>query len=399
VSDAHHGAALPSSERWAVLEPLLDAALALSPHERVAYLDEACGADVSLRAEVGRLLAACDRVEDETGHLEQPAAARFASLWDDRIDEARFQAAIADRYRIEGEAGRGGMAIVYRARATPDDRVVALKVLRTTMSAGGSARFRREIALAARLQHPHILPLLESGECDGRLWYTMPLVAGESLGDRVRREGRLSIAPAVQILSEICDALVCAHAEGVVHRDLKPDNVLLADGHALIADFGVAKAIFTATHDDTGAPQADDIRTATGVGLGTPTYMAPEQAAGVRSVDHRADLYALGVIAYEILAGVTPFTGESRQALLTAHLAERPVPLSVHHRGVPAALDALVMRLLEKQAADRPGSAAEVSAALDGLEVSDVTGTMWSAPRWTGRVAAVPSLWRRWWRE
>jgi len=347
-----------------VLEPLLDAALERSPGERDSYLDEACGADVVLRAEVGQLLAACERLQRDTRSLEQPAPVRFASLWDERFDEARFQAAIDERYRIDGEVGRGGMAIVYRARDTRDERPVALKVLRAATSADGSARFRREIALGAQLVHPRILPLLDSGECDDRLWYTMPLVTGESLGARLRREGKLPIPEAVRILREIAEGLGFAHALGIVHRDLKPDNVLLAGGHAVIADFGVAKAVFVATHGDTTTAGSPDIRTATGVGVGTPAYMAPEQAAGERSIDHRADLYALGVIAYELLTGVPPFTGTSRQALVTAHLAQRPASLSAHRRDVPAALDALVMRLLEKRATNRPGSAAEVIEAL-----------------------------------
>ena len=364
MTDTRSGAALPSAERWAVLEPLLDAVLALSPNERRAYLDATCGADSALRVEIDALLAAWDRHPVDTDDLDQPAAIRFASLWDEGVDQARFEAAIGEHFRLEGELGRGGMAIVYRARDRRDDRLVALKVLRATASAGGAARFRREIALAARLTHPHILPLLDSGKCGDRLWYTMPLVTGESLGTLLHREGRLPVAQAVRILREIAEALAWAHAHGVVHRDLKPDNVLMADGHTVIADFGVAKAL-TATHGDSAiTEQADGIRTATGAGLGTPAYMAPEQAAGAKSVDHRTDLYALGVIAYELLTGAPPFTGPSRQALITAHLAERPVRLSARRRDVPRALETLAMRLLEKQAADRPASAAEVSALL-----------------------------------
>ena len=391
VTDPDAQAALPSAARWSALEPLLDAALARAPNERRAFLDEACGADTSLRAEIGQLLMACERLEGEPRYLEEPAAVRFASLWDERFDEAQFQAAIDGRYRIEGELGRGGMAIVYRVCDRRDDRQVALKVLRTATSPGGSARFRREIALAAQLRHPSILALLDSGENDGRLWYTMPFVTGESLGARLRREGRLPIGEGVRLLREICDGLACAHAQGIIHRDLKPDNVLLADGHAVIADFGVAKAVFSATHGDRSAP-TDDIRTVTGVGVGTPAYMSPEQCAGERSIDHRADLYALGVMAYELLAGVPPFRGESRQALVTAHLAERPAPLSTHRRDVPAALDTLVLRLLEKQAVNRPGSAADVGVTL--AVIDDSLGATGAAPRtqWWAE------LWHRSWR-
>ena len=364
VNDGLPHERLPSAERWSVLEPLMDAALDRAPDERESYLDAACAGDVALRREIGQLLAVHGRHQRETRSLEQPAAVQFASLWDEHFDEARFQAGIADRYRIDGEAGRGGMAIVYRAHHTGDGRPVALKVLRALTSAGGSTRFRREIALATRLSHPRIVPLLDAGECDGRLWYTMPFVAGESLGARLRRDGRLPIAEVVRLLREISEGLAFAHALGIVHRDLKPDNVLLADGHAVIADFGVAKAVFVATHGEAVALGVADLRTATGVGVGTPTYMSPEQAAGERSIDHRTDLYALGVMAYELLVGVPPFTATSRQALMTAHLAERPARLSKHRRDVPAALEALVMRLLEKQATNRPASAAQVIAAL-----------------------------------
>jgi serine/threonine protein kinase len=389
VTDPDAPLGLPSAARWSVLEPLFDAALARAPNDRNAFLDEACGADASLRAEIGQLLVACERLEGEPRYLEQPAAIRFASLWDERFDEAQFQAAIDGRYHIECEVGRGGMAIVYRVCDRRDDRQVALKVLRTATSPGGPARFRREIALAAQLRHPHILALLDSGESDGRLWYTMPLVVSESLGARLHREGRLPIADVVRLLGEICDGLACAHERGIVHRDLKPDNVLLADGHAVIADFGVAKAVFSATHGDVPTARTDDIRTVTGVGVGTPAYMSPEQCAGERSIDHRADLYALGIMAYELLAGLTPFRGESRQALVTAHLAERPAPLSAHRRDTPAALDTLVLRLLEKQAANRPASAADVGSTL--AAIGESLGETVNTPRgrwWT----------RRWWR-
>ena len=349
-----------------MIEPILDAALALPARERRSHIDEACGDDDSLRKEIERLAGACEQLESAESYLDQPAAVRFACLWDDRLDRAKFESAIDERYEIENEIGSGGMAIVYRARDKREGQVVALKVFRAAASAGGAARFRREMALAACLEHPRILPLLDSGECVDRLWYTMPLVAGESLGDRVRRESALPIPQSVSILRDIAEGLGYAHARGVVHRDLKPDNVLLADGRALIADFGVAKAILTATFG--AGVTADDVRTSTGIAVGTPTYMSPEQAAGEKSVDYRTDLYALGVIAYEILTGAPPFTASSRQAMMTAHLAARPRPLSRHRRDVPPLLDSLVMRLLEKRAGDRPASAADVLAVFAKLE-------------------------------
>jgi serine/threonine protein kinase len=348
---------LPSSERWTLLEPILDGAMAREASARAAYLAGACGTDASLRDEVERLIAACERLERDADYLEQPAVVRFANLWDERLDQARFRAAIGDRYTIEDELGAGGMAVVYRARDR-GGRLVALKVLRATASAGVAARFRQEIALASQLSHERIVPVLDSGNVDDRLWYTMPLVDGESLGGRLRRGGLLSIPDALCILRDIAEALAFAHSRGVVHRDLKPDNVLLADGRAMIADFGVAKAILAASVAE------DGIRTSTGATVGTPAYMSPEQYAGEKSLDHRADLYALGVIAYEILTGAPPFSGSSRQALMTAHLAEIPSRASKRRKEIPAVVDTLVMRLLAKRAIDRPASAAEVVALL-----------------------------------
>jgi len=189
----------------------------------------------------------------------------------------------------------------------------------------------------------------------------MPFVAGESLGSRLRRDGRLPVDETIRMLAEICEGLIAAHDRGVIHRDLKPDNILL-DPHPVIADFGIAKAMFDATHGD--GRRTDEVRTATGVGLGTPAYMSPEQVAGVRSIDHRADLYALGVIAYEMLTGEPPFTGSSRQSVVTAQLAKQPVRPSSRRPEIPLALDALVMRLLEKDASDRPKSAFDLLEAL-----------------------------------
>jgi serine/threonine-protein kinase len=334
---------------------LLDAALALGPGERAAFIERACGADVDLRRELARMVAACDRSDGES-ILAQPAAERFASLWDERLDGDVLQAALAGEFALEEEVGRGGLAIVYRARDLRDQHVVALKVLRTTVSVQGMARFRREIALAAGLSHPGILPVLRSGEHAGRLWYTMPLADGESLGARLRRDARVALTEGVGLLRDVAAALEHAHARGVVHRDLKPDNILLIGGRAVIADLGVAKAL-AAAHD--GSSEGD-ISTATGVSVGTPAYMAPEQATGEGVVDHRADLYSLGVIAYQLLAGVLPFVGESRQALLLAQLTRRPVPVSAHRPEVPPGLERLVMTLLARNAADRPDSAREV---------------------------------------
>jgi serine/threonine-protein kinase len=382
MSDASAIPTFPSRERWQALEPLLDTALSLSIDQRERFLDQTCVTDPALREELERMLAACDRLARVDPLLSRPAVERFASLWDEPGELRWLESELADRYRFEGETGRGGMAVVYRARDLRHGRSVAVKVLRGTPGERGTARFRREIALAANLQHPHIVPVFDSGESGGRLWYTMPFVEGESLGRRLRREGRLEIPEAVRVVREIADALAYAHARGVVHRDLKPDNVLLSGGHAVIADLGIAKAVgdsatagietsqqgtATSVTFDSRLPTLDSLH------AGTPAFMAPEQIVADAVVDHRADLYALGVIAYQLLAGVPPFVGTSRHALFDAHLTEKPVPLSRHRGDVSPALERLVMQLLEKRADDRPRSAADVLAALDEIAVAPLS--------------------------
>ena len=228
-----------------------------------------------------------------------------------------LKAAVAEHYTIEHEIGSGGMATVYLARDIKHDRKVALKVLRPDLAAAlGPDRFIREIRIAARLTHPHILPLHDSGEANGFLYYVMPYIDGESLRAKIERQGELPVHDAAKILSEVVDALAHAHGQGIVHRDVKPDNVLMSGQHALVTDFGVAKAISEATG-------RQELTTA-GVALGTPTYMAPEQAAAAPHIDHRADIYAVGVLAYELLAGRPPFEGATPQAILAAHVMEPP---------------------------------------------------------------------------
>ncbi|MEZ4413159.1 MAG: serine/threonine-protein kinase [Gemmatimonadales bacterium] len=262
---------------------------------------------------------------------------------------ARLAAALSDRYRIERELGQGGMATVYLAEDLKHDRKVAIKVLREDLSASlGKERFLREIKVAAGLQHPHVLPLYDSGEADGLLFYVMPFVDGLSLRERLVKEGELPIDEAVRILRDIADALSEAHKHGIVHRDLKPENVMLRGRHALVTDFGVAKALSEATGRQS--------ITTVGIALGTPTYMAPEQAVADPMVDHRADIYAFGVVAYELLAGTPPFTGMNPQQVLAAHVTAAAEPIGTH-RTVPTALSTLVMRCLEKKPADRWQSA------------------------------------------
>ena len=273
----------------------------------------------------------------------------------------RLKAALADRYQIERELGRGGMATVYLAEDPKHHRHVAIKVLKPELAeALGPERFLREIAITGQLNHPHILPLLDSGEADGLVYYVMPYVEGESLRDRLDQEASLPLDDAVRYLRHVADALSAAHARGVVHRDIKPENVLLSGRHALVADFGVAKAVSAATE----GPQL----TTAGVSLGTPAYMAPEQAVGDPDIDRRADVYAFGVLAYEMLAGRLPLTGPTAQAIMAAHVTDVPEPIAAHRPELPEPLAAAVMRCLEKDADARWQSADDLLRELEALE-------------------------------
>ena len=279
-----------------------------------------------------------------------------------------LQASLGSQYILERELGGGGMSQVFLAEEAALGRKVVIKVLPPEMGAALSGeRFRREVGVAARLQHPHIVPLLSAGEAAGLPYYTMPFVAGESLRARLARGGRLPPAEAVSILRDVARALAAAHEQGVVHRDIKPDNILLTGGSAAVTDFGVAKALSAAQRTAEHAVSGDDDGSLTqlGVALGTPAYVAPEQAAADPNVDHRADIYALGATAYEMLAGASPFAGRTPQAMMVAHITEAPEPLALRAPDCPPALAALVMRCLEKDPAQRPQTAGEVLAALD----------------------------------
>jgi eukaryotic-like serine/threonine-protein kinase len=272
----------------------------------------------------------------------------------------RLVQALSDRYEIERELGAGGMGTVYLARDLRHDRKVALKVFRPEVGAAvGAERFLREIRLAASLTHPHILPLHDSGEAGEYLYYVTPYIEGESLRARIRQEGPLPIPDVVRLLSHLAEALSAAHARGIVHRDLKPANVLLSGRNALLADFGVAKALDEASGEE-------DL-TAFGMTVGTPKYMAPEQAAGEEDIDHRADLYALGVLGYEMLTGSPPFEGPSSQSVLAAHLTQPPEPIAREREGVPPALADAIMRCLEKRPEDRWQEASELAEALEAV--------------------------------
>ena len=284
----------------------------------------------------------------------------------------RLTAALADRYRIQRELGQGGMATVYLAHDLRHDRKVALKVLRPELSAIlGANRFLAEIKTTANLQHPHILSLFDSGEADGLVYYVMPFVEGESLRDRLHREHQLPVEEAVRIAREVADALGYAHAAGIIHRDIKPENILLHGGHAMVADFGIALA---ASRTEGGSRMTE-----TGMSLGTPFYMAPEQAMGEREITAKADIYALGCVLYEMLTAEPPFTGATPQAIVARVMTEEPRPLTLQRRTIPPHVEAAVMTALSKLPADRFASAREFSAAL-GNTAFVTTTTMRTAP-------------------
>ena len=265
--------------------------------------------------------------------------------------------ALAARYRLSHEIGRGGMATVFRAHDLKHDRPVALKVLKPELAAAlGTERFLREITLTARLDHPHILPLLDSGEAGGLLYYVMPYVEGESLRDRLNREKQLPLSDALQIAREVADALNHAHRLGIVHRDIKPENILLGGGHARVADFGIARAVSAA---------GDESLTGTGLALGTPIYMSPEQASGERAVDARTDVYSLGCVLYEMLAGQPPYTGATPEAIRARKSLEAVPSLRIVRETVPVAVEQAVARALAKVPADRFGSALQFAEALE----------------------------------
>jgi serine/threonine-protein kinase len=256
-----------------------------------------------------------------------------------------FEYSLAERYRFESELGRGGMGTVYRARDLRLPRMVAIKMLHTSLTNDyGVLRFQKEIEIASQLQHPNIVRLYDSGVADGRLYYVMEYLEGESLRDMLKREPQLSVDDALKITREVGEALQYAHDHGIVHRDVKPENIIIADGRAHVVDFGLARAI--------SAADAERL-TASGLAVGTPHYMAPEQGAGERNVGPLADQYALACVLYEMLTGEPPFTGPSAAAIALRHVSETPVKLQVRRQHTPQPLDAAVMRALEKVPTDR----------------------------------------------
>ncbi len=295
--------------------------------------------------------------------------------------QSRLAAALAPAYDLEGEIGRGGMAIVYRARDTRLKRGVAVKLLppELTFRTDIKTRFLREAEMAARLSHPNIVPIYSVDERDGLVYFVMGLVDGGSVGERLRESGVCSVEETRRILREVADALAYAHARGVVHRDIKPDNILLdrASGRAMVTDFGIARA---ASDDDSGGTRL----TATGVAIGTPAYMSPEQCAGDREIDGRADLYSLGTVAYQMLAGAPPFTGGNTPAIMVKHVTEAPVPLRRKRPDVPEDLERIIMRLLAKEPAGRFADGGALVEALDGAPVTPLP-----EPRRTANASAL----------
>ena len=296
----------------------------------------------------------------------------------------RVTAALAEHYEIERELGQGGMATVYLARDLKHDRLVAVKVLHPDLAASlGAERFLREIQITARLSHPHILPLFDSGAARGFLYYVMPYVEGETLADYMLRERQLPIAEAVKVAIEVAEALGHAHSYGLVHRDIKPSNIMMTGGHAVVADFGIARAV-----EEAGTEKL----TQTGMAIGTPAYMSPEQGAGDPHVDGRSDIYSLGCVLYEMLVGQIPFTGPSPQAILARHSMDLISPPHIMRGTVPDALEDVIYTAMAKTPADRYRTAQEFAEALAQVDVSATAQRLSAAhPRPSRVTAAVPA--------
>jgi TolB-like protein len=353
---------LLSRERWKVLEPLLDAALELEPPVRSTFLDNACRGDATLRAEMASLLTACER---GSGILSAPAAVTYAPLLTELTPT--LPSLLGGRYRIVREIGRGGMATVYLADDPKHRRQVAVKTLHPGVArAIGREQFAREIEIAAGLSHPHILPLHDSGEeATGQgdetsfLYFVSPFAGGESLRDRLRREPRLLPHDVVRLGREIALALDYAHRRGVIHLDIKPENILLQEGHAVIADFGIARAISSAASRDDTRERATPI-------LGTPSYMSPEQALGVSDVDGRSDVYSLGCVLYELIVGERPFPrAKPADAMAAPSLeSERAPDFGALYKSVSAELAAVILRAMAPLREDRFPTAGEMARAL-----------------------------------
>ena len=367
-------------ERWRQLEPLLDRVLDAAPDEQASTLRDACGDDAEMRRQLEEMVAECAGGGTRQA-LDTPAPERFSRLISDELAERREPPSlVADRYRIVRALGQGGMSSIYLAEDTRHRRRVALKVLTPMLSAAlARERFLAEIQIAASLAHPHIVALHDSGESDGLLYYVMPFIEGESLRERLSRETRLPVEQTVRIATEVADALTFAHARHIVHRDMKPENILFEAGHAVICDFGIARAV---------QMSSEDRLTDTGVLIGTPSYMSPEQAAGERAIDPRSDIYSLACVVYEMLTGSPPYTGKAPRNVIVQHLTA-PIPsLRGFRPDAPPALERAIVTALAKSPARRFSTAAQFAAAMTAPEEPDPPAHTWA--RWTA------GLRRRW---
>ncbi len=372
---------LPSD--WEALAPLIDAVLDAAPEHRAALIIKLAEGNTAQQHALEHLVAECER---DTPLLDRVAAERFDGLAIEPRDSL-LPDLLGDRYRVGRELGRGGMARVYLARDLKLGRDVAIKVIRPELSASlGHDRFLREIEIAARLRHPNIVPLHDSGEVAGSLYFVMPYEEGPSLRERLSQDGALPVADALNVLRDVARALAYAHDHGVVHRDVKPDNVMLSGGAAVVTDFGIAKAVSAALTDVSGPTL-----TQTGSAIGTPAYMAPEQATGDPSTDHRADIYSFGCLAYEVFTGQPPFHKQSMHEVIAAHIATVPRPVTVLRADVPPAVTELIARCLEKSPAERPQSARNLLDSLEGAATASHP-----TPPQPVAVAKRPALSLRW---
>ena len=347
-----------ASQGWAAIRRVLDAALELPAGERATFVERACGGDAALRGEVERLLASCDRAAGD-GFLAGSATEYVAPVLRDLAlrdalaaaqPPAELARALAERYTLDREIGRGAMATVLLARDLRFDRRVAIKVLRQELARECDVRhFQREIGWTARLNHPHIVQVLDAGDAGGLLYYVMPYMEGGTLRQRLTRERRLARPETIAVARTIAQALDCAHRHGLVHRDVKPENILFAEGQPSLADFGIARALDRVSSETWSS---------VGIIRGTAEYMSPEQIRAAERLDARTDVYALACVLYEMLAGSPPFTGGTPLAIMRRHLHDEPPPLRGVRPPVPGALQRAIARALAKDPARRPDSAA-----------------------------------------
>jgi len=359
-------------ERWERLGPLVDAVLDQPAERRRAFIAEISGADDELAADLARFVDAYGRTNSkQDGSIFEAAALERAALISEKTHDtadlrAKLQKSLGANYVLEREIGGGGMSHVFVAEEPGLGRRVVIKVLPPEMTEGISAeRFAREIKLAASLQQANIVPVLAAGSADGFPYYVMPFVEGRSLRDRLLRDGPLPVTDAISILRDVARALVFAHARGVVHRDIKPGNILLSDRTAVVTDFGIAKALGAARGLIGGGGDTSLMVSRTGTSIGTPAYMAPEQAAGDPNVDHRADIYAFGCVAYELLTGQPPFVRDAPHHVIAAHFQETPRPVTDLRPDAPAGVARLIASCLEKDPSRRPQGGDDILLTLD----------------------------------